>query len=669
MSYQILSSSLCHISPTLINTTTNNNNVSSSESSQYTTPASTPNYISDTRYHDSRNNWSSVVNTLNLSLNNLNLNLILKNFNLNPTLNNSNNTFTLNNFYTNLRLYIHPNPEFNPNPNSNNNNNNLNKLSSINLYNLNALCNLNILNSSLSFSNLYSSYNSNDYNTPNLSNLNFNLASSFEHLHLRHSNHTQPAPTMNIAPSNSPADRTSYYFSQYPLYCSDWLLMAVDTDCIALSSYKEGFTNKLQVVHGLSYEADYAKNKLYSPGLADIDDVSLDRSSPSTPGPGFHQQYLYNNVSQQQQQQQLQQQYSYDDEVVEGFYFHKVAETSVDYPITNLQWDPMLKNGNEERLAASLEVLRLYKVDHDPFDQNGEYKLVQTHTLANNTTSTASSTSSNGNSSKPIDDINTFPPVTSFDWNRTDPNILITSSVDTTCTVWDLHRSHTLKQRDDGSTLDTATVKTQLIAHDSEVFDVKFVHNSTNIFASVGNDGSMRVFDLRSLEHLTIIYEPTLSPPLTSSNVAASTSASALHSRALLKLSTSNIDQHHLATVGINSNQIIIIDMRVPGLPVATLDGSLGGRNAAAINLINWHPTSNYLLTGGDDCQALVWDCNNLTLNKNAATNTNSDLGVVIDSPVLAYEEDLEINNVCWRGELGDWMGVVSGKGFQAVLM
>jgi len=53
------------------------------------------------------------------------------------------------------------------------------------------------------------------------------------------------------------------------------------------------------------------------------------------------------------------------------------------------------------------------------------------------------------------------------------------------------------------------TAKTQLIAHDKEVFDVRFCANSVDVFVSCGADGSVRMFDLRSLEHSTIIYEPT----------------------------------------------------------------------------------------------------------------------------------------------------------------
>ena len=68
-------------------------------------------------------------------------------------------------------------------------------------------------------------------------------------------------------------------------------------------------------------------------------------------------------------------------------------------------------------------------------------------------------------------------PLTSFDWNETDPNIIGTSSIDTTCTIWDITKMQ---------------AKTQLIAHDKEVYDLAFA-SGVNVFASVGADGSVRV--------------------------------------------------------------------------------------------------------------------------------------------------------------------------------
>jgi DDB1- and CUL4-associated factor 7 len=85
-------------------------------------------------------------------------------------------------------------------------------------------------------------------------------------------------------------------------------------------------------------------------------------------------------------------------------------------------------------------------------------------------------------------------PLTSLDWNTMSPKLIITSSIDTTCTIWDIP---------------SLTAKTQLIAHDKEVFDVRFCAGSVDVFVSCGADGSVRMFDLRSLEHSTIIYEPS----------------------------------------------------------------------------------------------------------------------------------------------------------------
>jgi DDB1- and CUL4-associated factor 7 len=45
-------------------------------------------------------------------------------------------------------------------------------------------------------------------------------------------------------------------------------------------------------------------------------------------------------------------------------------------------------------------------------------------------------------------------PLTSFDWSEADPNTIGTSSIDTTCTIWDVT---------------TGAPRTQLIAHDKEV--------------------------------------------------------------------------------------------------------------------------------------------------------------------------------------------------------
>ena len=60
------------------------------------------------------------------------------------------------------------------------------------------------------------------------------------------------------------------------------------------------------------------------------------------------------------------------------------------------------------------------------------------------------------------DSVLTFSSPLCSDWNETDPNLIGTSSIDTTCTIWDI---------------ETQQVRTQLIAHDKEVYDVSLLLN------------------------------------------------------------------------------------------------------------------------------------------------------------------------------------------------
>jgi WD repeat-containing protein 68 len=191
-------------------------------------------------------------------------------------------------------------------------------------------------------------------------------------------------------------------------------------------------------------------------------------------------------------------------------------------------------------------------------------------------------------------------PLTSFDWNEVDPNLLGTSSIDTTCTVWGLETDQVwsrfvisylhkhikvflpvlwIRIRKDPHYFDnlygciririkpncllftqmlgrvtmvSGHVKTQLIAHDKEVYDIAFskAGGGRDMFASVGADGSVRMFDLRHLEHSTIIYEDPNHTPL-------------------LRLAWNKQDPNYLATVAMDACEVIILDVRVPCTPVA----------------------------------------------------------------------------------------------------
>lgn len=128
-------------------------------------------------------------------------------------------------------------------------------------------------------------------------------------------------------------------------------------------------------------------------------------------------------------------------------------------------------------------------------------------------------------------------------------------------------------------------VRTQLIAHDKEVYDIAFSRGSSgrDIFASVGADGSVRMFDLRQLEHSTIIYEDP-------------------QHRSLLRLAWNKQDANYLATFAIDSTEVVILDVRIPCTPVARLSNHRSGVNGMA-----WAPHSAcHLCTAGKSRPLLV---------------------------------------------------------------
>lgn len=322
-----------------------------------------------------------------------------------------------------------------------------------------------------------------------------------------------------------------------------------------------------------------------------------------------------------------------------------LAEHLLPYPCTKIGWAPpafqaMSANSQTYPLITTGDCLRL-------FDYNYESKkLTQRCALANKSKA------------------NFMPPITSFDWNAIDPNIAITSSIDTTCTIWDIS---------------TSTAKTQLIAHDNEVYDVCFLARSTNIFGSVGADGSVRMFDQRSLDHSTIIYDPPNPVPL-------------------VKIEANPSDSSSLAILASDSNEILILDTRMPGGPVASLKG-----HSKSINSIRWAPVSsvtsalssstndgsgfnmigdtspllnshnNVLVSGSDDCQVIIWDTSNSfhqppKTPKSPYANSfgNDDHKNDAKGIIAAYTDSQEVNGVCWN-KSGNWVALTSGRGVQLI--
>lgn len=133
------------------------------------------------------------------------------------------------------------------------------------------------------------------------------------------------------------------------------------------------------------------------------------------------------------------------------------------------------------------------------------------------------------------------------------------------------------------------SIKTQLIAHDKEVFDVAFSPKSADTFVSVGADGSLRLFDIRSLDHSTIIYETP-------------------DASALLKVHWNPNDPNYLSTFSVNSSSVIVMDIRMPSIPAAELVDHIN-----PILTSHWSPNSSSHLMTGDAEKLRLWNLQSST--------------------------------------------------------
>lgn len=144
------------------------------------------------------------------------------------------------------------------------------------------------------------------------------------------------------------------------------------------------------------------------------------------------------------------------DPQVNEFQAHS-APIVLDYPITKVQYSPhRMFGGDSELLGVSGDGLRIYKCKMAGSATTAEHELIAKLVPAQISTSpTASATASRRPSDANIitnnlgqsatSTRNSPAPITSFDWNRVDPNLLITSSYDTTCAVWNLDVINYLK--------------------------------------------------------------------------------------------------------------------------------------------------------------------------------------------------------------------------------
>ncbi|WPG97523.1 Hypothetical protein R9X50_00030000 [Acrodontium crateriforme] len=470
------------------------------------------------------------------------------------------------------------------------------------------------------------------------------------------SHHTPQTPSSGAPPSHSPLNLTDIR-SRAISDANDQGMMGMGT----LFSYSDTPTNSNYLAPFATYAYDWCKWPIHGNGnsagkmavgsyledphnFIQILDTHISPQDMATPGGGA--QY--------------------------GLEYTKIAEATCAYPVTRILWEPpSSQKQSTDLLATSGDHLRLWSLPQPAQVQLGGSSSI-------NRSSTVNSRDPAPQKLQPLALLSNSKtpehtaPLTSLDWNTLSPKLIITSSIDTTCTIWDIP---------------TLTAKTQLIAHDKEVFDVRFCAGSVDVFVSCGADGSVRMFDLRSLEHSTIIYEPAdkgdKEAPSPSSASPAKAQIPGAAPPPLLRLAASPHDAHLLATFAQDSNIIRILDVRQPGTALLELRGHGGN-----LNSIEWSPTRRGMLaSGGDDCNVLVWDllsaqagatqvphlANGNGQGGAAATAGISGSTIQSKRPVGSWGCEYEVANVSWAPQSaltaqgGEWLGVCAGRGVWGV--
>jgi WD repeat-containing protein 68 len=139
------------------------------------------------------------------------------------------------------------------------------------------------------------------------------------------------------------------------------------------------------------------------------------------------------------------------------------------------------------------------------------------------------------------------------------PELCTAAGLNCNITVWDATQE---------------TVLLQLPVHDKSIYDVGFLDPQT--IGSCGEDGSVRLLDIRTPDVCSVVFEaPDLRP--------------------LQRISFSQLQPHLISTFMENDSRLLIGDVRKGGYVVAVED------HTAALNAVAWSPHTPVVACSGED--------------------------------------------------------------------
>jgi WD repeat-containing protein 68 len=133
------------------------------------------------------------------------------------------------------------------------------------------------------------------------------------------------------------------------------------------------------------------------------------------------------------------------------------------------------------------------------------------------------------------------------------------------------------------------------------------------------------LFDTRALDHSTILYETGDAQPL-------------------LRLAWNPLDNNYVACFGVDSQQVVIVDVRSAAVPVAILNGH------SSASSMNWAPHNSGWIAVSDLQGVKLWD-----VSQNVV------------QPTWHLPTSKAVQKIVWPSSAPDWMALSTNSVIQIV--
>ncbi|ODV61480.1 Msi1p [Ascoidea rubescens DSM 1968] len=227
-------------------------------------------------------------------------------------------------------------------------------------------------------------------------------------------------------------------------------------------------------------------------------------------------------------------------------------------------------------------------------------------------------------------------------FNHHKEGYLLSASLDGNACLWDIKSTFSLKN----NTVDTplSVVKN---SHPGGVNDIKWLYSHDSIYGSVGEDNSIKIFDIR----LPVLNDSKRSTP----------SNNSYHNSGINSLSFNFKNMFCLATAD-SDGLIAIWDLRDFSKPIYSLKNAHKG----SISTIKWNNNLGSILAsaGQDDHRVKLWDMAQMNPNNDTSTIKDYDQGFTEPIDDKTFNRELlfihgghmsGVNDISWNPN-DDWM-------------